>query len=206
MSRTWDFFYPDVLPDVLGCPEPTVDRHLIRAARRLCAESRCWRESLDPILLTAGEAAYHIDYPKYAEGELIVGAVLDGVQIGVEGPDDTEAADHASGGRERVTSPDLVTVLLMPTPAASGGSLVLEAILKPTEAAESLPNEVADRYRSVIAGGALATLLKGNRAPWANPALAVDKEGEFRAAIAKARDRAWKGNTTVRKRTRAQFF
>jgi hypothetical protein len=206
--RTWDVFFPDVLPDVLGCPEPTIERHLQRAAVRFCAESRCWREDLDRITTRAGRATYDLPWPDQAEGVELIGAALDGRDIALEVTDGTTLADRRAGntGRDRVLSDDgLVTITVMPTPG-EGQELRLAAILRPTEAATGLPDRIADRYRTAIAAGALSTLLILNKAAWANPALAQVKAGEFQDAIDATRQKVWKAHTNARRRTVTNWY
>jgi hypothetical protein len=206
--RTWDVFFPDVLPDVLGCPEPTVERHLLRAAADFCRRSRCLRQDLDRILTRIGKATYDIRWPDGTEGVELIDASLDGVRIELEVADATSMADRRAGvrGRNRVLSQDLLTVTLMPTPAVDSSELRLAAILTIAEGAEGVPDAVGDRYRVEIATGALASLLKINKAPWANSGLAMDKAKAFEAAIDDANSRAWKANTNRRPRVRGQFY
>lgn len=209
--RTWDFFFPDVLPDVLGCPEPTVERAIQNAARDFCERSRIWRDDL-PQILTAGlQAIYPIAYPEESEGVELIGATLDGVDIKLETADDNKPSQRRSPvatGTERVLTQDLVSVQLMPTPAADaiGRVLILTAILKPGEFASGLPDRFADKHRLAISNGALAKLLVANKAPWANPQLAKIKGDEFEAAIKRASSKAWKGNTNVPKRTITHYY
>lgn len=206
--RTWDFFYPDVLPEVLGCPEPTVDRHILRAAERLCAEARIWRADLDPIVTVDTVNTYDIDTPDSDTAvDRIVAATLGGIDVTLEGADGSTAQERqqAIRGPWRVTCPDTGTVTILPMPAA-GQTLLLTAILKPSPTASGFSsNALADQYRIAIATGALSTLLlvKG---PWRDVALAGAKALEFGAAINSARSRANKANTTARRRIQGQFY
>lgn len=205
--RTWESFFADVLPDVPGCPEPTVERHLMRAAREFCAKTGCWRDDLPAITTREGRADYSIAYPDGADGVTLVGATLNGQDIELEVVDATTAAERRRGnaGPTRVLTEDLRVATLMPTPAA-GLPLVLTMRLQPAESAQGLPEHLAERYGLEIATGALASLLKINKAPWANPGLAVDKDGLFRQRIGQVRTAMWKAHTNSRPRVRAQYF
>lgn len=207
--RTWDYFFPDVLPEVLGCPEPTVERHIQRAAIRFCDKSRCWSEDLDRITTRAGKAVYDISFPDGAEGVQIVGATIDGLDIGVELEQGTSMGHRRVGnsGRRRVVSLDgLVTVTLMPTPGSDGQDLRLRCTLRPTEDATGLPDRIATKFRTAISDGALATLLAMNKGAWINPQLAGVKQGLFTDAINTARERAFRGQTNAQPRTVTSFF
>lgn len=205
--RTWDRFYPDVLPDVLGCPEPTVDRQLLLAAAEFCERGRAWRQILDPITTSAASPFYDISWPDQADGVQLVGAALDNVDIDFEVADGTSLAQKVRGtsGRRRVLCQDLLQVQVLPTPA-DGQVLLLEAILKPAEGALGVPDFLFNRYGKAIAEGALSKLLLSSKAPWANPALAAVKKEIFDAAIKVASRRAWRANSNARPRNRAQFY
>lgn len=209
--RTWDTFYPDVLPEVLGCPEPTVDRHLLRAAREFCAKTQCWREDLDRITTRAERADYELNLPDEADLVRLVGASLDLRDIGLEVVNGTTLAERLRGnsGPRRVLTMDLRTLYVLPTPAGAQ-SLVVTAILQPSDRSDSpatgVPDHVGERYGMDIARGALASLMTMNQAKWTNPALASIKRGEFNDAIGTAKTAAWKANTNTRPRVRGQFF
>jgi hypothetical protein len=96
-------------------------------------------------------------------------------------------------------------VLLMPTQAA-GAQLVLNMVLKPGDESTGLPDDIVDRYGSTIALGALSTLLKVNKAEWANPALATDKKQEYEAQRARIATAVWRAFSSARPRARGMFF
>ena len=49
-----DDFFAGILPDVPGCPSPTMRFHVRRAVIEFCKESGIWVQDLDPITLIAG--------------------------------------------------------------------------------------------------------------------------------------------------------
>lgn len=205
--RTWDVFFPDVLPEVLGCPEPTVERALLRASQDWCTRTRCWRADLDAITLRDGTADYDLAYPTQAEGVQIIGATIGGFDIGLEVVDGTTTADRRAGSRgsKRVLTNDMRIVTVMPTPAATG-SLVITAVLKPSDTATGVPNELADRFKDQIATGALVRLLKLNKTEWTNPGLAGDKSKGYEKEVARVRKAVWKAWTNARPRAVAMYF
>jgi hypothetical protein len=72
-----------------------------------------------------------------------------------------------------------------------GQRCAARAILIPAEDATGMPDRIADRFRTAIATGALATLLKAiNKAPWANPAWPQDKAQRVQATLSPPRARA----------------
>lgn len=205
--RTWDFFFPDVLPQVLGCPEPTVERALLRAAREFCDRARVWRADLDPISTVAGTADYDLSYPSQSDAVELVGAMYNGHAIQFDVVDGTSTADRNTGrGDRRLLTWDLRTVKMMPTPADSGGSIVITAILQPAETATGVPNDIGDSYCEEISDGALARLLAMNKTEWTNQMIASEKSKKFMDAIGTARKRAWKAHSNTKPRVRGTYF
>jgi hypothetical protein len=206
--RTWDVFFPDVLPEVLGCPEPTVERALLHAAREFCVKSRCWRADLDRITTRADRADYDLSYPVGADAVEFIGATFNGHEIDLDVMDGTSTEDRRRGtaGSRRLLTWDQRTVTLIPTPADAGGLIVITAILQPSDSATGLPDDIADRHKLAIATGALARLLAMPRAEWHNTTAAASKAEAFKDAIGDAKKRAWKAHTTRRPRAQAMFY
>jgi hypothetical protein len=205
--RTWDVFFPDVLPEVLGCPEPTVERALLRAAQEWCEKTRCWRVDLDAITLIADTADYDVAYPTQAEGVQFVGATINGNDIELETLEGTTTAERrrGTGGSRRILSHDQRIVTVIPTPAAAG-TLVITAVLKPSESATGVPNDIADRFREEIATGALARLLMANKTEWSNAGLAEAKAAKFQKRIGDVRKAMWKAWTNSRPRAVPMYY
>lgn len=204
--RTWDAFYPLVLPEVLGCPEPTVDAHLRRAARNLFASSLAWRKDVDPIT-TNGRTEYDMPLPDGADVVRLMSATLDGRDIAISAMDGNTAGERqrADSGHARVLLMDRRTVTLLPKPGI-GRRLVLTLCLQPAIDAAGVPDEYAGDYFEAIADGALSTLLTMNKVAWANPQLAGVKAGEFASAVADAKLSTWRAHSNARPRGRAQMF
>jgi hypothetical protein len=198
--REWTDFYSRIQPDVIGCPEPTIDQHLIEAAQKFCRRSSCWRQDLDAIT-TTGAASYAIVFPTGAKLAKLLGATLGGNDVGIETADGTTVGDRRRGtqGSRRVLLQDPFNVTIMPTQEADV-ELILHAALQPSDDATGLPDVLADQYKSAICAGALSTLLTMNRAEWANPALAALKESVFLDGIGSAKLAVWKawGRNTPR--------
>lgn len=205
--REWSVFFPDVLPDVLGCPEPTVERHLARAARDFCTRTLAWRVDLDAITTIASTPGYDLPLPSQSEAFKIIGATLNGLDIGLEVANGTSAADRQRGnsGGSRVLTFDLKTITVMPTPAA-GQTLIVTALLRPTITAQGVPDFLGDQHGQIIADGALSTLLTLNKADWANVGLAAIKKDAFDKGIGRVQKAAWKAYNATNPRGRAMFF
>lgn len=204
--KTWDALFPDILPQVLGCPEPTVERHILRAAQDFCAKTLVWRVDLAEVT-TLAQASQTITLPDLSEAVKLVGASWNGEVLPIEVADATPAADRIAGnvGDRRIVTYDLRTFTVMPTPAA-GVVIGLTACLKPSDAATGLEDHIMDRFGAIIADGALATLLTINKAEWANTGLALDRRTAYERERNKVKIAAWKAYSNSQPRVRAQFF
>lgn len=203
--RTWDVFFPDVLPEVLGCPEPSVERALLKASRVFCERTGCWREDL-PAITTSGQPSEFIPYDKNAAAVRFIAATLNGKNIGLDAMDSTSAADRQAGtsGATRILSWDKRSVQILPRPAA-GQSLVITAILKPSQDAKGVPDFIAEDLRDEIASGALAELL-AQKSEWFNPTKAQQYAADFDKAIGRVQTRVWKAHSNARPRQRPNYF
>jgi hypothetical protein len=205
--RTWDTFFPDVLPEVIGCPEPTVERALVATWRDLCAFTKVWRQDLDAITMIAGNDTYDMLPPYGAEVMQVESATLNGVDIRVVNAEGTSLRSRVAGtGSSRVQVIDTTQLRVQPTPATGGGLLVLAAVLVPTDNATGVDSTLADAHKMMAADGTLARLLLLNKAEWANPALAAVKQAQYNAARGRLQWRVAKARSTQSPRTRAQFF
>lgn len=209
--RTWDTFFADVLPDVPGCPEPQAERALLHAARRFCKETGLWRHDLQGITTLEGVSEYTLTYPDGTDAVRFVGATLNGQTIGLEVMDGSTLEERLSTsgsyGGTRLLTRDRRKIRFVPGAPKAGQSLVIEAVLLPSESAAGLEaDEIAEQHGLTIACGALEILLMANKAPWTNPPLAMEHGKKFQDQIDQVRVEVWKAYTNRRPRSRASFF
>lgn len=204
--KLWDQFYPDVVPDVLGVPEPTMDRALLRAAQRFLEQTEVWRQWLDDTT-TNGDFEHDIELESKSEVVAIKQAVLAGREIRVYAPDDLPATWRTSGeGVEvGVCTFNGKTVQLVPLQSA-GQVLSIEATLKPSNAATGVPDDVFDRYSLQIAQGAKALLLAQPGKTWSDLKLAAVFAGLFDSDINRIAAAHIHGLSSAPRRVRASFL
>lgn len=203
--RTWDRYHGDVLPEAIGIPIPTAERALLRAAQEFCEKTGVWWADLDTVRTRNGGG--DISPPRDAIVVKIVGAALNGRDIGLEVPNASTTADRAgtTHGKTRFQTLDMTTFTIMPEPA-DDLPVIITAWLKPTDDADGIPDHVGDQWSEAIAAGALARILAMSKTDWTNVGRAADKDKEFKAAIGRAQVRAWRGFTNARPRAKAQYF
>lgn len=185
--KTWDAFFPDVLPYIeAGLPEPMVERKLLRAVQEFCRRTRAWRVTLDPVRTTA-DLVYDIEFPSPSELVRIEGAALAGQEIAVW-------RQEARAPGQYVYTPDGKTIAFKRAPGP-GADLVLDVTLKPGERALGVEDFLFDRYVDSIALEAVASI---NGDPVRHERF-IDDCASIRADL-------WRGSAAIAPRARASWF
>ena len=182
---TWSAWFPDVLVHVPGAPNPTIEVALCRAAREFFRRTRAWMAWLDPATTLAGDnLEYDFDLPADTDVVRLERATVGGTPLGLMPWRQIKAdpVQHDVGERG-LLSGDLLAFRL-PGTFAAGEQVQALVSLMPTLAAADIPDELADRYREVIAEGAKAQLLVIPSTTFHNPPAAAIAKAEFERGIA----------------------
>lgn len=185
--RTWDLFFPDLLPTVPGCPEPVAEHALRRAAQDFCALTFAWRVKLDPIETENGVDEYDLPLERNTELVRIEIARLAGRDIAVATQNDVNR------NRAHVGCYDGKLVIVNPLPT-SVQTLELTCTLKPGNAAIGTEDFLYDEYAAAIALGAAAALKAHRLKTYSDPAQAQADRAEFEAKCARVKLKLWRGN------------
>lgn len=198
--KAWHEFYPDVLTSVRGCPQPTVDHHLRRAAIELCTRSRRLKLDMPAFNTVAGTAEYALAPGAGMETVQIIDAAVDGVPIDpVRRAIASTMTDWSTDqGRPSLylMSGNDETVRLWKTPDAVY-AVTLTLAIKPDQAAVGIEDWFGDRYNDTIAAGALARLMALPKKVWTNPDLALYHNERFEAGVSRACAEAIKDGTSA---------
>lgn len=148
---------PDVAAEVMDCPNPTVDRAIIDAARDLCQAAAIWTDTIEvPITDGAGDYTLATSVP----GAEIVRCIDPGCD-----PDGNPWALRDYRFTDART--------LHAGPQASAQTLAMTISLRPKRGATDLPDVLAlDRLEGVTAG-ALYRVLRMPGMQWSRPELAM---------------------------------
>lgn len=188
--KAFDQFYPYILVDVIGCPNPVVDNALRIAAREFCQTTKAIREWSDPVIAAGGETLLYFDLPN---GQELVKVIKANVNDDIDGyevisykdlPNDWQAATPESIGN-KVAQLDQETYRVFPTPVA-GDVITLQIATKPTATATTVHDDLVDRFADAIAAGTKARLMTSAGMAWSNPALAGVFRNQFDAAMRSA--------------------
>lgn len=188
-----DAFFPYVLPEVVGCPDPTLRAAINAAAAEFCRESLAWTVFSDPITLIDGVADYDLDVPIGAYVHTVRDVWLGNrrltpkTMIGMQDTMPQWVTNTASEPVYYNAAVDRGQIHVFPTPSNTAGALVLRMAYAPTLSATTLPDFLGQRYLDVVANGAKARLMLIPGQTWSNPELAVFYQTKFTDGIVSAR-------------------
>jgi len=206
-------FYPFVLPEVPGCPEPTVDTATLSALIDFCEKSLVVQRDLDPVTVVKGIVDYDLEPPTNQLVSKILRVWYKGKELSPTAPDSISAPEvynrlfeGANVGRSdpRVyLQKNDVSVSLYPIPKDTvANALTVRVALKPTRAAETIEDVLFQDYAETIAHGAKYRLLSMANKPWTNGPGASASFAAYNTGINTARQRASRGGTRADVRIR----
>lgn len=212
----WDAFYPFVLPDVPGCPNPAVDHALRQAAREFCARTLAWNEYLDPQPTIATLLECEFDLSSDQEIIKILDATI-GTPDPVSGtiawtdlpvwridqlPRDWKTNPCLHRG---IVTPDRLVFYVVPQQCA-GLSVVPRVALKPSNSATCVSDDLFDQYAIDIASGAKALLMLNPDKPYTNLALSQYHRGVFESSCATVAVMVGQSFSQTSRRARPGYF
>ncbi|CAN7344267.1 hypothetical protein LJR074_001967 [Acidovorax sp. LjRoot74] len=191
---TWADFYPELMPHVVGCPQPMANIALREAARVFFERTRIWREWLDLVSVQANVREYDLDVPDGAMVVRIERTTLDGEPLAVlsfnQLPSDPAQSETSPG----LTSRDrAVFTLTRALPA--GKQISVFASLKPTKTAMGVPDDLFEHHGQDIVEGAKRRLMMVRGTSFYAPDLAAMAGTEFESAIGTKTVTAWRSAT-----------
>ncbi len=202
----WSAFFPDLLPHVMGCPDPLAAQELRRAAAEFFRRTRAWSEWLEPVTTRANVREYDLDLPNQSDVVRVEQATLDGQPFAVGSFRECESnpARLAQTGNG-LTSLDRKTFVLDREPAA-GRLVEIRVSLMPSKNATGIDDRLYDQYADDILSGAKHRLMQLAATPFFNPQLAVQAKAAFDAAVATRNVDAWRGHTGNTPRARPKWI
>ena len=193
MSDVQDLF-AEIRRAVKGCPEPTLQDAVIRAARAFCSETWILRR-VQAFTAVAGQQVYAVQAP---DNEEVI--ALKHAQI-------QELAPGAAVHPLRFVYPTLVNpnvgmrrpsgicfvpytgIALVPVPD-DAYPVQVELVTQPVVGTAQVPDELAVRYDRALGYGALEWVLRMQGDPWYNPQAADEYGMLFNQEVVKARGEA----------------
>lgn len=199
--KAWADFYPDVLPFVIGCPNPTVDAALRKAAREFCLISKAWQETEE--FESDGETnRYFFDVTGRTELVQVVRASVGGKDLDIYGahelPSDWETRPPCQRSLYHLNAEEY---LLFPMPLAAQAVSVTQA-MRPSMQGTGVGDEVFNLHSTAIASGAAAQLLRMPRQAWTDLEQAAICKAEFDSGVHTAANRSFMQTRTASRRVK----
>lgn len=174
-------FFPLIRPHAVAAPPPLIEQHVVRAAISYCEATQCWR-IVGPLPFDAvGEGAVTLAAPAGASVHEVEGVWFNGRRLDVVPFDEMPMGEATDGDPHTFTQAERGKIVCWPAPS-SAASVVVSRILKPSRAAQELPDFLLEDFGDAIADGALADLLAMHETPWMNLTLAAAHASRFQAA------------------------
>jgi len=202
---SYEDFFPYVMTEVIGAPEPVVVQAIRNACIEFCEKSLILTRDHDPLTIVSGIVDYDLEPPT---GYLVVKvqkAWLENNQIDPLAPDVIKDASVYnrlfSSYQSQASTPsaflqkDARSISIWPVPDKQyKNGLTMRVALKPTRASTSIEDEVFEDYAEAIAHGAIYRLQASVGKAYTNPEMAAVNKGLFEQAINVARQRATHGH------------
>lgn len=154
-------FLSRLLPNVIGCPEPTALQALVDAAIEFCESTLAVRSTLDPADLVSGNSTYELDLPSQTLlSQVVTVRVNDRVLQAL--PSSQVYGVLSSGGPTAYYAEDVEETLVLrlaPIPDKDeAGALVVRVATRPTRSATQFHSALFNEWAEVLVDGALSRL------------------------------------------------
>lgn len=205
--KKWDAFYPYVLPDVPGCPDPVLDQALVLAAREFCQQTRVWQVDTDVAQTEIGIADYDFDTGSGQNVVDFVKATLNDRDLPVvaEGDLPSDWRFNPSGQFTCAFTLDRRSFTIVPTPIAVV-DFTTKLIVCPSLAADGIEDFIFDQHATHIAFGAKAILLATKDKPYSDLSRAAIQRGMFENAMSTVAITQARGHSRRRTRLYSRNF
>jgi len=183
---------PEILPEVLGCPDTTIERAIRDASIELCENALIYTVDQDPVSITKGLTEVDLDIPTGTRLVQVLRAMLGQNQLSRMSREDLFASGRAwqtdTGRPLVITYSSETAIRLVPIADQSlTEKLYLRFAVAPLRASTSIPDAIAERFYKEISYGARSNLLIIPGQPWSNPQLGMAHRSAFERGMREAR-------------------
>jgi hypothetical protein len=202
----------DIAQKIRPCPQITLQRAYLRAAREWCRQSQWYGVNVDAVL-TVDTASYDINQLGQLEALNIESVslqplpVASGVRrVPLNRGDATQFVPDNTSGQCRRFAYIPEGVLMFDPPPDRAYPVTVRILCQPTRSATTIPDELVVKWQTAFELGALSYLYDLSGEPWANPAEAKIKASEFRSRINDGKADKQRGYVVGSVRARPQPF
>lgn len=183
--KPWEAFYPFILSEVPGCPDPVINFALVRAVRDFCKATKAWTVWADPLKANGRVQRFEFDLPMKTELLGVKRATVGGTDVSVLSsahlPADWASAD-TTYPEDALIQISASEYMLYPKPTA-GTAVLLEMVLRPTLDATGVDDGLLAEHGELISKRALYLLMSSQNKPYTNVGGAVLARTEYDAGI-----------------------
>ena len=198
MAASYEDFFPFILPDIVGAPEPVLSMAVKNSCIEFCEKSLILVRDHDPVSIIAGTIDYDLEPPSGYIVAKIMSAWLESNKLDPMTPIMVrDAAVYNQTFSSYISAPttprnylqkDERTVTLWGVPEKSySNGLTMRVALKPTRASTAIENVLLEDHAETIAYGAMFRLMVSPGRPYTNPQMAAAYKTLFQSAINAAR-------------------
>lgn len=205
--------YPQVLPEVPGCPTILAEHHIREAAIEFCERTMIHQHEHSLIAGVADQRTYAFVPPANTVVSRVIEAWYNDQRIWPKTPDELSRMYSnwltQDGTPAWYTQVNERNIELVPKPSANlADALRLRVTLKPSKTATVIEQHIQEEHGTKIAYGAKARLMAmaGDNVPWSNPTMAAMYDGLFNNEIGLLLTKVTKGFGRARLRTTPQYF
>lgn len=204
-----DMILPSVMPQVPGCAEPTAIAAIRQAAIEFCEATRAWRardqfevtkSSCSIVCAPASAVIFEFESVFFNGRRLEQVSVL---ELDRDHPNWADDSREPSGTARYFTQTEHDTIRVVP---AATGKVDISLYVRPSEDALQLPDFLVDRYRNVLANGALSRLLLVPGQPFFSPDMAGYYATRFQQSLDRNFNVNIRGQQRARTRTKPHYF
>ena len=209
-DRTYLDLESVISPSAPGCPPPTIEQYVRRAAIQACERTLAWRYEMDPLSTATGTYEYAYDTPAFTEVCGVIHAARDGCTLPIKTQEwihemypawpDTTSTSRAQPLYMLQYNPD--SFLLAPVPddnVAANYSIKLFLALRPTPDSTYMDKTIFDELEVVITHLALKDLLSIPNKSWTDTKEAGRnaQEAAYRLSARRAKANLGVGRATL---------
>lgn len=203
-------FTPYIMPFVLGCPQPTLERALVDAAITFCEDTLCIRQRCEAFTTEAGVRAYELEAPEQQQ----VARVLDGYcdtarQLRIIMSDQVGNPDPATTGTPTyiyTSRADAEFMLNMVPVPDKVYSIEIEAAMRPTRTATRLDDDLFHLWLDAMVAGSVMRIASYPGQPFTDPEAAARATAAFFFHARKARNEGLSGRVRATRAVQQRPF
>jgi hypothetical protein len=180
MSKALSTLIEDVLPDVIGCPYPLVEKAVREVLQDFCGASQIVNRAVLATSTTSVDVAYALDNYEICE---VLRLIIDGEEfkpIRVEPVDVLDELDDIEETSKKYWYPVAGGKITLTPFTVAPTEIRLIVAFKPTMLVDTVEDTFYDDWRDTIASGVKSKLMLMSKKTWSDQNLGAYFKNEYR--------------------------